>query len=174
MLLQIWAKPRRFLLADTQTAECSNVGGSLGFGSGRRFSGHKPRWMNMSVCSEAPLFQDLHWRVWGEITENDLCTCLLSTPLHSFQLFTSIFFLSFEVRCPNSWGRCHFISGFCSGRRKRTTQNRTWAPDKLSSALINCTKCRNVSLLLQCFAASVTKPMCRTACASTKTCLLRI
>lgn len=144
LLLQIRAQPRRFLLCDTQTAECSNVGGSLGFGSGCCFSRHKPRWMNMSVCSEALLFQDLRRRVWGEITENDLCTCLLSTPLHNFnylpQYRSSL--LRFVVLPPEE-GVALFQIWLC--RSESTTQNTTRVL-KLSNNIAYLHRRRKVSL----------------------------
>lgn len=78
----------------------------------------------MSVCGEALLFQDLHRRVWGEITENDLCTCLLSTPLHNFNylpLYLSTL-LRFVVLPPEE-GVTLFQIWLC--RSESTTQNTT-------------------------------------------------
>lgn len=77
-------------LCDTQTAERQQVAVSLGFGSGCCLSRHKPRWMNMSVCSETFLFQNLLWHVWREIAQDDLCTRLLSIS----SIYLDFFFFS--------------------------------------------------------------------------------
>lgn len=62
----------------------------------------------MSVCSETFLFQNLLWRVWKEIAEDDLCTYLLSTS----SIYLDFFFSLLRVVClgllEEEWMSLHF------------------------------------------------------------------
>lgn len=88
-------QPLLSCLMTHRTLNARNTVGPLGFGSGCCSARHKPRWMNMSVCSEMPFFHNLLWRVWREITENDLCTCLLSKPPRNLNYLPQYFCSSF-------------------------------------------------------------------------------
>lgn len=122
---ELRAQPELSRSVTHKNTECRQVGVSLGFGSGCCLSRHKLRWMNMSVCSETFLFQNLLWRVrvgrllrMTPVLSSYLCLVSILYLFYFTGLSVSIFFRKnvcrFSCRCAlQKWyflilyERCH-------------------------------------------------------------------